>query len=95
MVIKEKYNVNEYLGTYQSLLHKVMFTQMNSTNGIKLFRERAITDMFKEYKHLDYGPIPGKPVVTPFNLDRLTPLDKKKTLESVNLIRRNIVKRPK
>ena len=86
MMIWEKYNVNYYIDKYQSLSHKVMFTQMNSTNGIKLLRERAITDMFKEYKHLDDGTIPGKPVVTPFNLDGLTPSDRKKILEAANLI---------
>ena len=34
--------------------------------------------MFKDYKQLDYGPIPGKPVVAPFNPYELTPLDIKK-----------------
>ena len=59
---------------------------MNAKNGINTFGERAIVDMFKEYKKLDDGTIPGKPVVEYFNTDVLTPLDRKKTLESVNLI---------
>ena len=29
MIIKEKYNANEDVDTYQSLYHKVMFMQMN------------------------------------------------------------------
>ena len=37
MMIKEKYNVNEDIDTYQSLLHKVIFTQMNAKKEIKLF----------------------------------------------------------
>ena len=32
------------------------------------------------------GPIPFKPLVAPFNPDGLNPLERKKTLESVNLI---------
>ena len=34
--------------------------------------------------------MPGKPVVTPFNLDVLTPLDKRKTLEDANLIKEKL-----
>ena len=40
MMIKEKYNFNEDVDTYQSLPHKVMFTQMNAKKKIKLFGER-------------------------------------------------------
>ena len=43
--------------------------------------------MFKEYKKLDYGTMTGKPVMAPFNPNGLTPLDRKKKLEAVNLIR--------
>ena len=50
MMIKEKYNINEDVDTYQSLSHKVIFTQMNAKKGINIFGERVITDMFKEYK---------------------------------------------
>ena len=86
MMIKEKYNVNEYVYTYQSLSHKVMFTQMNTKKGIKIFVERAITAMFKEYEKLYNAPMSGIPVVAPFNLDGLTPSDRKKILEAANLI---------
>ena len=37
MMIKEKYNANEDVDTYQSLSHKVMSTQMNAKQGMKLF----------------------------------------------------------
>ena len=47
MMIKEKYNVNEDVDTYQSLSHKVIFTQMNAKKGIKLFVEIVIAAMFK------------------------------------------------
>ena len=87
MIIKEKYNANEDVDTYQSLYHKVMSMQMNTKKGIELFGERAIIDMFKEYKQLDDGTMPVKPVVAPYNPDVITSLDRKKTLEAVNLIK--------
>ena len=71
---------------YQSLYHKVMSMQINTNKGIELFGERAIVDIFEEYKQLDYGPMPVKPIVAPFNPDVITSLDRKKTLEAVNLI---------
>ena len=87
MMIKDKYNLNEDVDKYQSLSHELIFTQMNAKKEIKLFGERSITAMFKQYKQLDDGPMPGKPVVAPFNTDVLNPLDRKKTLEAVNLIK--------
>ena len=86
MMTKEKYIVNDGVYTYQSLSHKVIFTQMNANKGIKPFGERATVAMFKEYKKLYDVPIPGKPVVVPFNPYGVTPLYGKKTLEVVNLI---------
>ena len=44
--------------------------------------------MFNYYKQLDDGTIPGKPVVLPFNPDGQTPLDRKKTLEAMKLIKK-------
>ena len=67
--------------------HKLMFTQMNAKKGIKLFVKREIAAIFKEYNQLYDGPILGKPVVAPFNSGGLTPLDRNKTLEAVNLIK--------
>ena len=87
MMIKKNYNASEDVDTYQPLSHKVMFSQINAKKGIHLFRERYIAAMFKEYKELDDGPMTGKPVVAPFNPDGLTPLDRKKKLEDVNLIK--------
>ena len=37
MMIKARYNVNEDLDMCQSLLHKVIFTQMNAKKGIYIF----------------------------------------------------------
>ena len=85
--IKEKYNANEDVYKHQSLSLKVMFTQMNANKGINLFGERAIANIFREYKQLYDGPMPGKPLVAPFNTDGITPLYRKKTLEALNLIK--------
>ena len=46
MMVKEKYNVNEDVDTYQSLSYKVMFMQINVKKGIKIFGEREIIAMF-------------------------------------------------
>ena len=58
---------------------------MNLKKGIKILGEKAIISMFKEYKQLDDGPIPGKLVVAPFNPDGLNPLDRKKKIGSCEL----------
>ena len=49
MTIRENYNVNEDVDIYQPLYQNILFTQMNAKKGIKLFGERAILAMFKEY----------------------------------------------
>ena len=38
----------------------VMFTQMQSKQGFKLFGERAVAAMIKELKQLEEGPMPGR-----------------------------------
>ena len=68
MIIREKYNADEDVDKYHSLFHKVMFTQTNAKKGIRIFGERAIIAMFKEYKQLDDGPVTGKPVILPLIL---------------------------
>ena len=72
---------------YQSLPHMIIFTQMNAKNRINIFGDRVIAAIFKKYKQLYDVPMPGKPVVAPFNPDVLSPLDRKKTLEDVKLIK--------
>ena len=64
-----------------------MFTQMNASRGIKEFGERAIAAIFKEYKQLNDGAFAGKPVVGEINPDTLTPEQKRKALDAVNLIK--------
>ena len=38
----------------------IMLTQMQATQGFKLFGERAVAAMIKELKQLEEGPMPGK-----------------------------------
>ena len=64
-----------------------MCTQMNAKKEIKIFREIANVDIFKEYKQLNDGPMTGKPAVAPFYPDGLTLLYKNKTLEAANFIK--------
>ena len=87
LMTKEKYDINKDMDTYYSLACDVMFTQMNAKKGIKLFGERAVAAMFKEYKQLDKGPMPGKPVFGPISYESLTNQEIREALEAVNLIK--------
>ena len=65
----------------------VMFTQMQVTKGFKLFSERAVAAMYKEFKQLNKGAMPGKPIVSPVDYHTLSDEDKRQALETVNLIK--------
>ena len=49
----------------------IMFTKIPENKGIKLFKERAVASIFKEYKQLDYMNVVG-----PENPNFLTPEQK-------------------
>ena len=59
-----------------------MFAKNSAKKGIKLFKERAVSDIVKEYTHLD-----NVNVVVPKNSDVLTPEQKRKSLRSVKFIK--------
>ena len=63
------------------------YSQMSAKRGIKLFEEQAIAAMFKEFKQLDTGVMPEKPVIAPIDVDQLSPEVRKAALEAVNLIK--------
>ena len=65
----------------------VMFTQMQATQGIKLFGERAVATIVKELKQLEYGPIPRKKVVMAVDYDNHSVEDSKCALNTVNSIK--------
>jgi hypothetical protein len=63
------------------------YSQMSAKAGIKEFGERAVAAMFKEFKQLNEGAVPGKPVFGKQDPNELTFEDKKRALEAVNLIK--------
>ena len=73
--------------------HPILSTDSNQRNvqsdgiksGIKLFKEREIEAMYKEFNQLDRGATPNKPVVLPSDPTKLTSTKKKEALEAVNL----------
>lgn len=79
--------MDERNGTYKNIANNVIFNQMTAKRGMKLFGERAVAAMFKEYKQLNEGAVPGKPVLGPIDPDTLTPADRQQALEAVNLIK--------
>ena len=60
---------------------------MNAKKGIKLFGEKAVVAMFKEYKQLDKGPMAGKSVFGSISYDSLSKQESNGALEAVNLIK--------
>eukprot|EP00957_Ditylum_brightwellii_P180518 13750629-Ditylum_brightwellii.AAC.1 len=72
---------------YMSVATSVMFTQMSAKKGIKMFVERAIAAMLKEFKQLVDQAVPGKPVRTSIDPDSLDYKQKRQALEAVNLIK--------
>ena len=65
----------------------VLFTQMHTKKGIKLFCDRDISAMIKEFKQLDEGAMPGNLVVIPLNPDELTDAESRQAPEAANLIK--------
>ena len=63
------------------------YAQMSAKQGFKIFGQAAVAAMVKEFKQLDQGAVPGKPVVAPTDVNTLTPSEKKKALRAVNLIK--------
>ena len=60
---------------------------MPAQKGFKIFGERAVAAIIKEFKQLNEGAMPGKPVIGPIDPTTLTRNDIKKALEAVNLIK--------
>ena len=80
-------NITEKKDSYFHKAIGVMFTQISAKEGIKQFGERAIATMVKELKQLNNGTMKGNPVVVPIDPSKLTKLEKRYTLDAVNLIK--------
>ena len=72
---------------YMQIVTRVLFMQqMSAKKGIDEFGKRAIAALFKEFKQLNDGPMPGKPVIEPINYDKLTKDMKEQAMNAINLI---------
>ena len=72
LLIETEKTENEQATWYFHKAVGVMFTQMTEKDDIKHFGEVAIAKIIKEFKHLDEGEIPLKPVVVPMDPYLLT-----------------------
>ena len=63
------------------------YEQMSAKKGIKLFGEKAVAAMIKEFTQLSDGVMPGKPVLEPIDPKTLTNEDFRQAMEAVNLIK--------
>ena len=80
--------------SFMSVAANFLFTQVlehaqiSAKAGIKRFGERAVAAMISEYKQLNSGVMPGKPVFGCIDAKSLTREEKRKALEAVNLIKK-------
>ena len=72
---------------YMEIPNEVMFTQMSAKSGFNNFIELVVAAMVKEFRQLDEGVVPGKPVVQAVDLRSLTHEEKKRALPAVNVIK--------
>ena len=61
---------------YLQTATNVMFNQMSAKRGIKLFKERSIEVMYKEFNKIDKIAMPNKPVVLPQDPKKLARTEK-------------------
>ena len=73
--------------TYMQIACDVIFTQMSANVGFKKYGQPAVAAIIKEFTQLNEGAVPGKPVVRPIDSTTLSPIEKKKALPAVNLIK--------
>ena len=64
------------------------YAQMSAKAGIKRFGDRALAAMISEYKQLNTGAMPGKPVFGCIDPKNITMEERKRALEAVNLIKK-------
>jgi hypothetical protein len=64
------------------------FSQITAKAGIKRFGDKAVAAMLQEFKQLNEGAVPGKPVFGTVDPSTLNREEKKRALEAVNLIKK-------
>ena len=62
--------------------------QMSAKAGIKKFGDKAVAAMLSEYKQLNTGAMPGRPVFGTIDPTTLSNEEKRRALEAVNLIKK-------
>ena len=78
---------NQFFFFQRAVKALFLTAQMNARKGIKLFKERGVAAMIKEFVRLDQGAFPGKPVVEPINADSLTKDELNMAMEAVNILK--------
>jgi hypothetical protein len=66
---------------------KKKYKDMPAAKGIKLFGERAVAAVLKEFTQLSEGPMEGKPVIEPIHPSNFTAHEIERAMEAVNLIK--------
>ena len=84
--IFEKHDLNKMIGitfAQAQMKHK----DIPASKAFKVIGEKAIAAIVKEFKQLNDGAMPGKPVIGEVNPDKLTDEEKLKALSAVNLVK--------
>ena len=87
LMMNQKHDNRNYIDNYQNMARSVMFAQINAKKGIKIFGERTVATMPKEFLQMNEGPMSGKTVFGSQHASKMTPPQKKNTLEAINLIK--------
>ena len=64
---KEENQEKHYVTACMTMATYVMFTKIKAKVGIKKFGEQTISAIFKEFKQLNNGSMPGNPFLEPSN----------------------------
>lgn len=75
---------------HKGLMHKAMhtlITRMHANKGIKMFGERAVASLVKEFKQVVHGTMEGKPVIALIDPSKITEDMKQRALQAINLIK--------
>ena len=87
LMMEEQLRINQGMCTHCSVSCDVILTLMSAKKGTKLFDERAVAAMFKIFKQMDKGHVPGKPAFRLINYGNLIPKELKEVLEVMSLIK--------
>ena len=58
--------------SFMKLATDIMLTRISEKSGIKIFGEKAVAAMVKEYRYIDKGPMEGNQIFTPIDTETLS-----------------------